>query len=380
MQIAPEFERQIDEVITHYPVSKRSASLPLLHLFQEQFGFISDEAVTWIAAKLELQPINVLELVTFYPMFRREPAGTTHLRVCRTLSCAMAGSYQLRDELAQAAGIDLKKWQMKFEGKAHGDSEHSHEIGGHGVHNAGHGNPVAVSADGRIRSNSWNASRAAGARRSRWSRTNFTSGSRRKRSRDILNDKPSDATVKRVHAPHPKERRIVFENIDREGWANDIETYLHLRRLRGSEEGAEDAAAGNRGRGEEVAACAGAAARVSVRSEMGLHRARRERKPIYLICNADESEPGTFKDRQIIHKDPHQLIEGMIISCFAIDVQLAYIYIRGELPEGAKILKRRSTKRGRRIFSARTFSAAASIWRSTCIAARALTFAARKPA
>jgi NADH-quinone oxidoreductase subunit F len=65
---------------------------------------------------------------------------------------------------------------------------------------------------------------------------------------------------------------------------------------------------------------------------------RRSGKPIYLICNADESEPGTFKDRQIIHKDPHQLIEGMIISCFANDVHLAYIYIRGEMPEGAKLL------------------------------------------
>ena len=65
---------------------------------------------------------------------------------------------------------------------------------------------------------------------------------------------------------------------------------------------------------------------------------RKSGKPIYLICNADESEPGTFKDRQIIHKDPHQLIEGIIIACFANDVHLAYIYIRGEMPEGAKLL------------------------------------------
>ena len=62
-------------------------------------------------------------------------------------------------------------------------------------------------------------------------------------------------------------------------------------------------------------------------------------KPVYLICNADESEPGTFKDRQIIHKDPHQLLEGMIISCYANEVGLAYIYIRGEFVEGARILK-----------------------------------------
>ena len=67
---------------------------------------------------------------------------------------------------------------------------------------------------------------------------------------------------------------------------------------------------------------------------------RKSGKPIYLICNADESEPGTFKDRQIIHKDPHQMIEGMIISCYANDVHLAYIYIRGEFPEGARILNR----------------------------------------
>jgi NADH-quinone oxidoreductase subunit F len=67
---------------------------------------------------------------------------------------------------------------------------------------------------------------------------------------------------------------------------------------------------------------------------------RKSGKPIYLICNADESEPGTFKDKQIIYKDPHQMLEGMIIACFANDVHLAYIYIRGEFVEGAKILNR----------------------------------------
>jgi NADH-quinone oxidoreductase subunit F len=67
---------------------------------------------------------------------------------------------------------------------------------------------------------------------------------------------------------------------------------------------------------------------------------RKSGKPIYLICNADESEPGTFKDKQILYKDPHQMLEGMIIACYANDVHLAYIYIRGEFAEGAKILNR----------------------------------------
>jgi NADH-quinone oxidoreductase subunit E len=105
MEIPAELESQIDEVITHYPVSKRSAALPLLHLFQEYFGCIEDEAVEWIARKLELEPINVLELVTFYPMFRREPLGKHHIRVCRTLSCAMAGGYQLLDTFCKHANI-----------------------------------------------------------------------------------------------------------------------------------------------------------------------------------------------------------------------------------------------------------------------------------
>src|SRR5260221_3067356 len=90
MEILSELESRIDEVITHYPVSKRSASLPLLHLIQEHFGYISDDAITWVAQKLELEPINILELVTFYPMFRQEPVGKHHIRVCRTLSCPMA--------------------------------------------------------------------------------------------------------------------------------------------------------------------------------------------------------------------------------------------------------------------------------------------------
>lgn len=97
---------EIEETITHYPVSKRSASLPLLHLWQNHFGYVDDSGIEWIAAKLDLESINILELVTFYPWFRREPAGKTVIRVCRTLSCALAGSYRLREKFCSATGID----------------------------------------------------------------------------------------------------------------------------------------------------------------------------------------------------------------------------------------------------------------------------------
>jgi len=61
-------------------------------------------------------------------------------------------------------------------------------------------------------------------------------------------------------------------------------------------------------------------------------------KPIYLMCNADEGEPGTFKDRDIMRFDPHLLIEGMIMAGFALDVRDAYIYIRGEFLHEANVL------------------------------------------
>lgn len=99
------FEAQADELITHYPVSKRSASLPLLHLWQETFGYISPAGIEWIASKLDLQPINILELVTFYPMFRQHPAGKIQIKVCRTLSCALGGGYALCDYLRKKCGV-----------------------------------------------------------------------------------------------------------------------------------------------------------------------------------------------------------------------------------------------------------------------------------
>jgi NADH-quinone oxidoreductase subunit E len=93
MNLKPETLAKIDEVITHYP-TKRSATLPLLHLIQEDVGHLPPDTSEWVAAKLELQPINVLEVITFYPMFRQKPIGRRHIKVCRTLSCALLGGYK----------------------------------------------------------------------------------------------------------------------------------------------------------------------------------------------------------------------------------------------------------------------------------------------
>ena len=145
--------------------------------------------------------------------------------------------------------------------------------------------------------------------------------------------------VSLVKQPHPRERRVIFKNVDRPGWTTDIDAYLAdggyaaLKKgltMKPSDVITEVKVSQLRGRGGAGFGCG---------MKWGFIR-QGETKPIYLICNADESEPGTFKDRYIIHQDPHQLLEGMILSCFAVNARLAYIYIRGEFPEGAKILER----------------------------------------
>ncbi len=139
--------------------------------------------------------------------------------------------------------------------------------------------------------------------------------------------------------PHAREHRLIFRNVDRADYDPSIDCYIRnggyvqLKKALGMERQAiidEVKKSGLRGRG-------GAGFPTGVK--WGFIPPTNT-KPVYLICNADESEPGTFKDRYIMHQDPHQLVEGMIISCFAVKAQLAYIYIREEFPEAAIILEK----------------------------------------
>jgi NADH-quinone oxidoreductase subunit F len=299
----------MDEAIGHYPPDqKRSASLPLLHLWQEHFGFINDDAVTWIAAKLGLQPINIFELVTFYPMLREKHAGKTHIRVCRTLSCAMAGSYQVMEKLCTATGIKRRN----------------------------HGDPVSVSADGNCSIEFVECLASCGTAPVCMVNDELHENVEPDNAMSILSEAPAKPIVR---APHPLENRIVFKNIGRKNSKIDIETYLEaggyedLRKalkMSRTDIVNEVKTAGLRGRGGAGFPCGVKWSFIKPD----------EKKPVYLICNADESEPGTFKDRYIIHEDPHQLLEGIAISCYALNARTAYIYIRGEFPEGARILER----------------------------------------
>jgi NADH-quinone oxidoreductase subunit F len=137
----------------------------------------------------------------------------------------------------------------------------------------------------------------------------------------------------------PEQRRLIFQHIDEPGYTPDLACYVRhggyevLKKAvqRKPEELIDEVKkSGLRGRGGAGFPCGVKWTLVD----------RKSGKPIYLVVNADESEPGTFKDRYIMHQDPHQMIEGIMISCWANNVKQAYIYIRGEFPEGARILER----------------------------------------
>src|SRR5260370_26780798 len=116
----------MDEAIAPCPEAEKGrAVLPLPQLWQQHFGFVRDQAVIWFAKKLRLQTINIFELVSFYPMFREQRAGKTHIRVCRTLSCAMAGSYELMDKFCAVTGIvrkiEKERMHTPLSGSPHGN-------------------------------------------------------------------------------------------------------------------------------------------------------------------------------------------------------------------------------------------------------------------
>jgi NADH-quinone oxidoreductase subunit E len=94
----------IDRLAARYP-SRRSASLPALFIAQNELGFITPRAVADVAALVDTSPAEVQTLLTFYPMFRRKPAGRYVINVCTTISCQLCGGYEILEHLEKRLGI-----------------------------------------------------------------------------------------------------------------------------------------------------------------------------------------------------------------------------------------------------------------------------------
>lgn len=105
-QWTQENKKEIEEILARYP-TRQAALLPVLHVAQKEFGWISPEAMELVAQELNLSTAHVYGVVTFYTMYNRQPVGKYHLQVCRTLSCAMMGSQKITDYLKKKLGIEL---------------------------------------------------------------------------------------------------------------------------------------------------------------------------------------------------------------------------------------------------------------------------------
>ena len=105
-----------DEIVTRYPEGKqKSALLPILHLVQAKYGWVSPESMDSVAVYLNLQPIEVYEVATFYSMFFLRPQGKFVLEVCRTGPCCLVGAEKIMNHIETKLGV--KEGEVTADGK-----------------------------------------------------------------------------------------------------------------------------------------------------------------------------------------------------------------------------------------------------------------------
>lgn len=107
IQFSEEKLKQVQEIIARYPEGKqKSALLPVLHLAQEEFGgWLSTETMDYVAGLLNLLPIEVYEVATFYSMYNKKPVGKYVLEVCQTGPCMVRGSHEIIQYIEEKLGI-----------------------------------------------------------------------------------------------------------------------------------------------------------------------------------------------------------------------------------------------------------------------------------
>lgn len=104
VEFTPENKKRFDKILTQYD-DRRSALLPVLHLAQEQWGYLPGRVVDYVAKLMELSSADVQEVISFYVMFYRKPVGKNHFQFCRTLSCWMAGGKELLESTCSRLGV-----------------------------------------------------------------------------------------------------------------------------------------------------------------------------------------------------------------------------------------------------------------------------------
>ncbi len=95
---------ELDRIVSRYP-SREAAILPALHLAQREFGFVSDEAIKYVAGLIGVSPARIEGVATFYTMYNRKPVGKYHVQICRNISCSLMGAEHLIERVSKKLGI-----------------------------------------------------------------------------------------------------------------------------------------------------------------------------------------------------------------------------------------------------------------------------------
>ena len=301
MQLPPQLEAKFNQLVSRYPV-KRSALIPMMLYGQDEFGWLSDELLEEIARRLDLNMTQVTETLAYYSMLRRKPAGKYHVQVCTNISCMLRGGNEVFEHVKKRLGIENREVQ-----KSGTFSLEEVECIG-----ACSGAPaMQVNYD-------------------------FHEDLDPDKVDAILEQleagripKPVPVISGALHQRHPDEVVVISKRF---GIPNStkIDTYLQYDGYKALQKALtqmtpdsvidEVKKSSLRGRG-------GAGFPTGMKWSFV---PKDSPKPKYVLCNADESEPGTSKDRPLLELDPHQLIEGMVIAGRAINSNQGYIYIRGE--------------------------------------------------
>ncbi len=295
-------EPQVREIIQRYD-EPRAAALPLLWLVQENFGYISSEAEFWVGSLLGLAVSHVREVVSFYTMFRTRPAGRRELRVCTSLPCLLRGAEdvldQLKDRLNIGPGETTPGGELTL---TEVECLCACEIA-----------PMAQLDEQFVGPLNLNAGTLEAILREALREPNPNGSAQTDERQPFIS----------TNGPVLSTR---FKDTEGTWWDSYVADggYVAAKKALSSMTPAqiidEVSRANLRG--------LGGAGFPTARKWSFIPKA--SPKPRYLVVNADEGEPGTFKDRYILERDPHALLEGMIIAAFTIGSHKAYVYIRGE--------------------------------------------------
>ncbi|MBI3890733.1 MAG: NADH-quinone oxidoreductase subunit NuoF [Candidatus Wallbacteria bacterium] len=302
----PEFSRsaveEINRLKLRYPTN-RAVILPALHIAQREFGWISDEVMALVADVVGVPPMDVFRCVGFYTMYHRRPPGKYDVQVCTNISCCLGGARKVLRKVEEKLGI-------KSGGKTTDGMFSLQEV--ECLASCGTAPVVRVNDD-------------------------FIEDLTPDGIEELLEDLANGGELREkqgIHLRGQGAEPVVSKDLMSEG-IRGLEGYRKLGGYQQAERAIKTMQppdvielvkkSGLRGRG---------GAGFPAGMKWGFIP-KESAKPKYLCVNADEGEPGTFKDREILERTPHRMLEGIVICCWAVGIHTAYIYIRGEFAKGA---------------------------------------------